>query len=225
MISLSVKIRKNVAKKNKSPSKKGVLPAVFYGPSIKNFNLEVDLKDFEKIYHEAGESSLISLNVEGEKRNFLVLIHDIKFDSFTGKPVHVDFYQPPLEKEVEVTVPLIFEGISPAVKELGGTLVKNISEIKLKAKPQNLPKDIKVNIEKLKTIEDNIKISDLKTPEGVRILREKEEIIASVTPLEKIEEELVKPIEEKVEEVEKVEKKKEEVIGEETIEKGAKTEK
>jgi len=43
-------------------------------------------------------------------------------------------------------------------------------------------------------------------------------IVASVSPLEKVEEELVKPIEEKVEEVEKVEKKEKveekEVVGE-----------
>jgi large subunit ribosomal protein L25 len=107
-------------------------------------------------------------------------------------------------------VPLIFEGESKAVKELGGTLVKNISEIKVKALPLNLPKEIKVNIEKLKTFEDEIFVSDLKLPEGVKILKNPKEIVAFVAPPEKVEEELAKPVEEKVV-VEKVaEKKKEE---------------
>jgi len=207
MISLSAKIRKNLGKKVKILRKKDVLPVVLYGPKIKNLNLEIDAKEFEKVYKEAGESSLVSLNIEGQKQKFLVLIHDIQFDPLTGKPIHIDFYQPSLEEETEVTVPIIFEGEAPAVKELGGTLVKNIGDVEVKALPQNLPHEIKLNIDSLKTFEDNIKISDLKIPPGVKILKDSEEIVVSVSPPEKIEEELEKPIEEKVEEVEKIEKK------------------
>jgi len=207
MISLSAKIRKNLGKKVKILRKKDVLPVVLYGPKIKNLNLEIDAKEFEKVYKEAGESSLVSLDIEGQKQKFLVLIHDIQFDPLTGKPIHIDFYQPSLEEETEVTVPIIFEGEAPAVKELGGTLVKNIGDVEVKALPQNLPHEIKLNIDSLKTFEDNIKISDLKIPPGVKILKDSEEIVVSVSPPEKIEEELEKPIEEKVEEVEKIEKK------------------
>jgi len=217
MITLSAKIRKNLGKKVKLLRKKEILPAVLYGHKIKNLNLELNFKEFEKIYKEAGESSLISLNIEDEKQKFLVLIHDIQFNPLTEKPIHVDFYQPLLEEEIEINIPIIFEGESKAVKELEGTLVKNISEVKVKAKPQSLPHEIRVNIDGLKTFEDNIKISDLRIPAGVKILREPEEIVTSVSPPEKIEEELEKPIEEKIEEVEKVEKKpEEEEIKEET---------
>jgi len=204
----------------------GVLPAVLYGHKIKNLNLELDLKEFEKIYKEAGESSLItlviakgkdeaeasslSLNVEEKKQKFLVLIHDIQFDHLTEKPIHIDFYQPELKEEVEVTVPLIFEGEAPAVKDLGGTLVKNISEVEVKALPQNLPHEIKVDIGNLKTFEDNILIKDLIVSKEVKILKEPEEIVAKVTQPEKVEEELEKPVEEKVEEVEQIKKRPEE---------------
>lgn len=211
MFNLKAKIRKDLGKKTKALRKNGVLPAIFYGPKMtsgrgkKALPLEINLKEFEKIYQQAGESTLISLEVEDQKT--LVLIHEVQRDPITSKPIHVDFYQPILEKEITAKVPLVFEGLSPAVKDLGGTLVKDISEVEVRALPQNLPKEIKVMVESLKTFEDNIKISDLKTPEGVRILKKPEEIVASVSPLEKVEEELVKPIEEKVEEVEKVEKK------------------
>ena len=122
--------------------------------------------------------------------------------------MHIDFYQPSLEEKIEADIPVVLEGESLAVKDLGGTLIKNISEIKVKAFPQNLPKEIIVNIENLKTFEDRILVKDLKAMEGVEILREPEEIVASAAPPEKVEEELAKPVEEKVEEVKVVEKEK-----------------
>ncbi len=208
MLSLSAKIRKELGKKSRALRKKGVLPAVLYGPKLKeNLLLELDEKKFEKVLKEAGESSLISLEAGGKV--YLVLIHEIQLTPLTEKVIHVDFYQPSLKEEVEVTVPLVFEGVAPAVRDLGGTLIKNIQEVTVKALPQNLPHEIKVNVEKLKTFEDNILIKDLIMPRGGKILKEAEEIIALVSPLEKIEEELAKPVEEKVEEVEKVEEKKE----------------
>jgi len=208
MLNLPAKIRKVFGKKVKARRKRDILPGILYGPKIKTLALEIDCKEFAKVYQEAGESSLISLEIERKKTP--VLIHEVARDPLTAKPIHVDFYQPRLEEEVEVTVPIIFEGEALAVKDLGGTLVKNISEVKVKGLAQNLPREIKVNIESLKNFEDNILIKDLPVPEGVKILGNPEEIVASVSPAEKVEEELLKPIEEKVEEVEKVEEKKKE---------------
>ena len=213
MLTLSAKIRRELGKKVKNLRKEGKIPAILYGPGIKNLPLEIEAKEFEKALKEAGESSLIKLEVRGQKsgvKEFTVLIHEIERDPLTLKPIHIDFYQPKLKEEVEALVPLIFEGESKAVKELGGTLVKNISEVKVKALPLNLPKEIKVSIEKLRTFEDEIFVSDLKLPEGVKILKGLREIVAFTAPPEKVEEELEKPIEEKVEEVEKVVEKKEE---------------
>jgi large subunit ribosomal protein L25 len=213
MFSLSAKIRKDLGKKVKTLRKKNILPGILYGPKIeKSIPVEVDLKEFEKIYKEAGESSLITLVIATrEKEKFLVLINEIKTEPLSGKIIHVDFYQPRLDEETEADIPLVFEGESIACKELGGTLVKNIYKVEVRALPQNLPHEIKVNIEKLKTFEDAILIRDLIIPKEIEILKNLDEVVALVTPPEKeIEEELKKPIEEKVEEVEKVEKKKKE---------------
>ncbi|MDP2966894.1 MAG: 50S ribosomal protein L25 [bacterium] len=206
MLTLSVKIRKDLGKKVKKIREKGIIPAILYGPKIKNIPLEVDLKEFEKVYQGAGESSLIQILV-GQKK-FLVLIHALEIDAISQKPIHIDFYQPKLDEEITATVPLVFEGQAPAVKDLGGTLVRNIHELEVKALPQNLPHEIKVDISKLKTFEDNILVKDLIIPKEVKILKTPQETIAFVSEPEKIEEELEKPIEEKVEEVEKVEEKK-----------------
>jgi len=205
MINLSAKIRKDLGKKVKKIRKKGMIPAVLYGPKIKNSSLEVDLRDFEKAYKEAGESSLLQLSAGTEK--FLVLIHAIELDVISQKPIHVDFYQPRLDEEIAAHIPLVFEGESEAIKNLGGTLVKNIHELEVKALPQNLPHEIKVDISKLKTFEDNILVKDLLVPKEVKIVKDLEETVVFVSEPEKVEEELAKPVEEaKAEEVPVAEK-------------------
>lgn len=215
MLNLSAEIRKEVGKNIKPLRAEGKLPAVLYGPKIKNISLELDYRDFEKVFKEAGESSLISLEIKGDKKTYQVLINDVQEDSLTSKFLHVDLYQPSLKKKIEAKVPLVFEGEAEAVKNLEGTLIKNITEVEIKALPQNLPHEIKVNIEKLKTFEDHIKISDLEISEEVEILKDAGEIVVSVVPPTKVEEELEKPIEEKAEEVEKAEEGKEKEKGEE----------
>jgi len=208
MITLSTEMRKIVGKNTNNLRKKGFLPAVLYGPKQENLSLKVNLKKFEQVYRQAGESSMVSLEIQGENKKHLVLIHSIQKHPVTGNIIHVDFYKPRLTEEIEAAVPLIFEGEAPAVKELGGTIVKHFHEIVVKALPQDLPKEIKVDIMCLKTFEDQISIKDIDLilGEKVKPLRELDDIVVSVSPPEKVEEELEKPIEE-AEEAEKVEEK------------------
>lgn len=213
MISLNAKIRKEIGKKNAEIREQGRIPAVVYGHKVKNALLDLDEKEFQKVFKSAGESSLIELTIEGEKEKRPVLVHELQKDPVTDKVIHIDFFQASLKEEVQVEVPLVFEGNSLAVKDLGGTLVKNISELEIKALPQNLPHEIKVSIDGLNTFEDRILVKDLKLPEGVKTTLNLEEIVASVTAPTNIEEELAAEIKENVEDVEKVEKeKKEEVV-------------
>lgn len=209
MPTLATKTRKINGKKVKSLRNKGLLPGVLYGPKTNPALLKVDLKEFKKIYREAGESSLISLKVGKKTRK--VLIHDVQQHPLTDEFIHVDFYEPLLKEKIEATIPLVFEGEAPAVKDLGGTLVKNISEVEVKGLPQELPREIKVNIEALKTFGDSIHIRDIRIKEDIEILKELGEVIASVIPpREEEKEEAVAEVTEKKapEEVEESEKSK-----------------
>jgi large subunit ribosomal protein L25 len=216
MIKLTAKIRKETGRKTKAIKNAGKIPAVVYGPGVKNVLVEIDYKEFQKVFKEAGESSLISLHVEGEKEERPVLVHEIQKDSVSDNIIHVDFFQASLKEEVEANVPLVFEGVSLAVKDLGGTLVKHFSELEVKALPQNLPHEIKISIDILKTFEDHILVKDLILPEKVKVIAKADEIVVSVSQPAKVEEELATEIKENVEDVEKVEKEKkvEEVVEE-----------
>jgi large subunit ribosomal protein L25 len=216
MISLQAKVRKDFGRKTWAIRNGGKIPAVVYGPGEKNFSIEVEEKEFKKVFGQAGESSLIELLIEGQKDKKPVLVHEIQKDPVSDSIIHIDFFQASLKEEVEVAIPLVFEGVASAEKELGGTLVKNMTELEVKALPQNLPHEIIVNISGLNTFQDHVLVKDLVLPKEVTISKNPDEIVASVLPPQKIEEELAKEITENVEDVEKVEKeKKEEVIIEE----------
>ena len=223
MLNLKVKKREIVGDKVERLREQGILPAILYGPKVENLNIQLDSKMFDKMYEEAGTSTLISLEIEGEE--FPVLIHEIRRDPITGNPIHVDFYQPILTEEIEATVAIVFEGEAPAVKDLGGMLVKEFQEIVVKALPQNLPHEIIVDVSSLKTFEDEILVKDLKVADNVTIQKEPDEVVTLVAPAEKIEEEPEKPIEEEIEEDEEKEEKPEPASAEATADKAKKNEK
>src|SRR3989344_9416525 len=99
MISLTSQAR-NKAEQLPALRKTGLIPGVLYGPKTKSALVKVDAKEFQKVYHEAGESSLVTLrSQEGESP---VLIREIQREPLKGGVIHVDFYQPRLDEEIEV---------------------------------------------------------------------------------------------------------------------------
>jgi large subunit ribosomal protein L25 len=207
MTSLKAKLRKVKGTAYRASQEENTIPAVLYGHETENLSLEVDRKEFEKVYKEVGET-LIDLDIEGKK--YSVLIYDEQVHPLTQELLHVDFYQPNLKEEVETEVPLELVGEAPALK-LGGTLISNMKEIPVSALPKDLPSKIVIDVSSLITFDDAITVKDIKVSEGVTIeIENPDEIIVQVVEPEKVEEELAKPIEEIDKEPEKAGEKKEE---------------
>jgi len=207
MASLKAKLREAKGTAYRANQEEGVIPAVLYGSEVENISLEVDKKEFEKVYKDVGET-LIDLEVEGKK--YSVLIHDTQVHPLSQELLHVDFYQPNLKEKVETEVPLELIGEAPALK-LGGTLIANMKEIPVSALPKDLPSKIVIDVSSLNTFEDAITVKDIKVPAGVTIeIENPEEIVVKVMEPEKVEEELAKPIEEIEKEPETAGEKKEE---------------
>lgn len=208
MIGIQASVRQEQGRKTNSLRGAGKIPAVLYGPKTKSQMIAVEEREFLKVLKEAGESTL--LNLEVGDRKVPVLIHDLQRDPMQGTVIHIDFYEPPLDKKVKVELPVRVTGEAPAVKELGGTLIRHIQEIEVSALPQNLPHELTVNVEGLATFEDRILVKDIQVPDGVTIEHNLEDVVVQVVPVTDVEKELATPVEERVEEVEKIEKEKKE---------------
>jgi len=176
VLQLNVEKRDIFGKKLKGSRAEGKLPVVLYGKNKETTSLFVNSIEFEKILRQAGESSVIELN-EGGKKVADVLIHDFTNEPIKGAFVHADFYAVDMNNIIEATVPLVFEGIAPAEKTLGGILVKVIHEVEVEALPASLPHELTVDLSKLGTFEDRIMVGDIKLPDGVKMLTKSDEIV------------------------------------------------
>lgn len=198
--------------------KSGYLPAVLYGKNLESIPLQVPVKDFKKAFELAGESTLIFINVDGQA--YPTIIHDIARDAVSDSILHADFYKVRLDEKIKTKVPVVFQGESPAVRDLGGIFVRNINEIEIEAFPQDLPHEIVINIDSLKAIGDQILVKDLKLDSKLKAMAEAEEIVATIQePMS--EAELEKALEAPtatIEDVEVIKKEKEEEVSEEGTE-------
>lgn len=166
---IEVKTRTATGKRDlKAIREQGLVPGVLYGPKKENQHVEIPRLDLEQLYEAAGESTIVDVIVDGgtpEK----VLISEYQVDPLTRAPIHVDFHMIDMDKEISAEIDLVFQGIAPAVKELGGTLLKTRDTVEITCLPQYLVSEIIVDISILSTFDDIIRVKDLVVPEGITI--------------------------------------------------------
>jgi len=158
--------------------KAGNMPAVYYGKKEASTPITLSYAVFEKTFKDAGESTIIHLTGKGIDVD--ALIYEVDLDPVTDKPRHADFYAVEKGKKIKIKVPLEFIGVAPAVKDLGGILVKVMHEVEIEALPKDLPHKIEVDISPLVNFESTITLKDVKVPAGVDVKVKPEDVIASV---------------------------------------------
>lgn len=176
LLRLSVEDRIEKSAKTRS---EGRIPAVAYGRGIPSRSLSVSFLDFSRLYGKAGENTLVELSFPTGKP-FKALIHDVQVDPLSGRFIHIDFYQVRMDEKVETSVPLVFLGESPAVRGLGGILIKALDEVEVSCLPADIPHEFSVDISVLTMFSDQIHISDIVVPEGVLVLSDPETTVALV---------------------------------------------
>ncbi|MBI4599402.1 50S ribosomal protein L25 [Candidatus Uhrbacteria bacterium] len=168
-LALAALVRSETGKQTESVRNAGRVPGVVYGGGGENENISLAYNEFERVYREAGESSLIDLSV-GQGLPVKTLIHDVQFSPTTSRISHVDFFRVTMTEKLTTAVHFEFVGESKAVKEQGAILVKNISEVDIRCFPQDLVAHITVDLSALENLEDSITMHDIAIPPGIEIL-------------------------------------------------------
>ncbi len=157
----------------------GSVPAVVYGHSQQSLAIETDKRTLERLWHRAGKTTLIDLDVEGE-RTRKVLIREIQFSPRTGAVTHVDFFAPNLAEKQVAEVPIVLVGEAPAVALKLGSVLQVSSTVKVEALPTDLPSQIHGDVSGLDVVDAHLTAAELELPAGVTLLSDAGEVVAKI---------------------------------------------
>jgi large subunit ribosomal protein L25 len=196
------------------------IAAVVYGSSIESKSIKLDKVEFEKVYEEVGESSLIDLALNDDKI-VKVIVKQVQKHPFKNLIYNVDLHQVDMNQKITTEIPLEFVGESRAKKEEGALIMKNLNAVEVECLPADLVNYIEVDLSSLNEFGDSIHVKDLKVPSGMEILEEDEGVVVSAIEPKEEEEEPIEGEEEASEEGEEGEEKKEETAAADGEEKKA----
>lgn len=196
---------------NKKIRKEELVPAVLYQKDEENVNLQVVAKDLDKVVAEAGTSAIVTLSFDGTEKK--VIIRDYQRHPFKNMFLHVDFLGVNMNETLKVSIPVVLLNRDEVIVQ-PSVLMQGLNELEIEALPSDIPAQIEFDVQNLQ-IGDVVTVSELEIPEGVTVLNDAEEMIASLS--EPKEEELD-------EEIEDVDAADVEVIGEESDEEAEESE-
>ena len=212
---LEARPRSVVGKKSKALRRKGLTPAVLYGRAAAPQALEIDTREASRVLGRVSGSTLVELKVGNETHQ--VLVREVQRDPIRRDVLHVDFLRVAMDVTIRAAVPIDVVGEAPAVKTLGGVLVLGLDEIEVEALPADLPDRVTIDLGSLVEIGQAITVGDLYAGKGVKVFTNPAELVVRVTAQAAEEVEEVVAVAPSVE-PEVIERKREEVEGEEVAE-------
>ncbi|MDO8599015.1 MAG: 50S ribosomal protein L25 [bacterium] len=189
-VTLHAEPRTLLGRRSRRLRREGKIPAVVYGRETTPRPLTLSAAEFTRVYRDAGESTLLDLAVEGAPP-VKALIQEVARDPLTSAPIHIDFHAVSMTEKIHTRIPLQFIGIAPAVKDVGGVVVKQFDHVEVEALASALVSAISVDLSLLTGLESVVRVRDLVVPAGIELQHEPDEIIVSVT---EVTEEEVAPV-------------------------------
>jgi len=185
---LLVQARTITGKQVKGLRRQGQVPMIVYGHKTEPISLQALEFDTRRAVAKAG-GQLMSLRIEGEDQPRMTLAWEVQRDTITGKLIHVDFYEVDITERIEVEVPLTLVGEPRMVNTGLAVLVHVLNSVEIECLPLDIMQTIEVDVGKLVTLDDEIHVKDLVVPESVKMLTNRDELVAKLEPVEEEEEE------------------------------------
>ena len=193
-LSLKASVREETGRKLNQLRGQGKIPAVLYGHKIKPTHLTVDYLAFDKLYKQAGDSTLVDLIVN-DKKPVKVLVQDHQSDPVSDMILHIDFLKVNMDEKINAEIPLKFTGEAPAVKEFSGVLITSLDTLSIECLPNDLVKEIEVDLTSIKTFDDIIHVKDIKVLDVLAVKNNEDDVVAQVQPPRVEEEPVTAPTE------------------------------
>ena len=182
MQELTIKRREGTGKQfAKRLRRQGVVPAILYG-GAKNEPVTVDPKSvLRMISGHAGTTQLLTVKMDGEGGSRLAIIRAMQFDPVSENLIHVDLQEVSPDKPITVRVAVHPAGEAVGVRDTKGILNLVLHEVSVSCLPTVIPERIDADVSEL-AIGDVLTIADLSVPDGVRVLNDPGQAVATVSP-------------------------------------------
>jgi len=168
--------------------KAGLIPGVLYGHGKEATMFAVEPQALRAALSTgAGTHAVLEVTVEGHKRAHHAIIKDMELDPVKSTLRHLDLQEIRLDETIETTVAVSFEGEAVGVKA-GGMLDESTREVTVRGLVTAIPEHLVLDISEM-DINDTAKVGDLVVPEGLEIVDDPEQVLCSVLPPRKVEEE------------------------------------
>ena len=144
----------------------GNVPGVVYGGSEENKKVAVSKKLLKSLIEKENFlSNILSANIDGKSEN--VLPREIKYNTISDEPIHIDFLRIVKGASVILEIPVKFinHEKSPGLKR-GGVLNIVRRKVELKCLAENIPGELVVDLENV-DIGESFKISSIELPDRV----------------------------------------------------------
>ncbi|MFC4075542.1 50S ribosomal protein L25/general stress protein Ctc [Salinithrix halophila] len=209
---LSVKRRKNRPRSVLTHLRReGRVPGIVYGKGMENLAIHMEMSEIIRLLQQGGTSAVVNLDLEGKSHD--VMICELQQDRIKDRILHVDFKVINMNEPIDTEVAVELQGEPAGVKE-GGILQQQTRTVEIRCLPKKIPDQLTVDISGL-NVGDSVNISDLDFPEGVELLSEPEEVIASVLPPQMEQEREAEELDETAAEADKAQQEPELVDAEE----------
>jgi large subunit ribosomal protein L25 len=159
----------------------GRVPAILYGGPAP-VTVALDPRDIYRLIHgHEGGTQLLQVSFAGGGDTRMAIIRDMQFDPVSEDLIHVDLQEVAMDKPIQVAVPLRHVGEAIGVKDTHGILEMILREVQVSCLPGAIPEVITADVTRL-AIHDVLTVGDLVVPEGVRILTDLGQAVATVAP-------------------------------------------
>jgi large subunit ribosomal protein L25 len=167
---------KGVARKIRA---QGMIPAVLYGGG-ENIPLSLQPQELLRIL-SSGENTILQLEIDdetGEDRK--AIVRDLQRHPLKETLLHADLYRISMDIEITVSVPVVLQGTSREVTDVGGIINQLLHEVEIQCLPSLIPHELTIDVAHL-GIGDVLHVQDLQVPHGIQVLAAPDEVVASVS--------------------------------------------
>ena len=179
-LSLTVLPREITGKKVSTLRRDGITPVHLYGSGIDSQSLQADTATIGKVITQAGTNVPVNIVIEGQNSENICFVREVQFHPVTERLVHVDFIRVDVTKTIRADVPINIDGLAPAVRNLGGTLLQPLQSVTVEALPMDIPIVYTLQADSLIDFDTNLYVRDLDISDTVEIINDDAELVAGV---------------------------------------------